>query len=138
MEIVDKGAATPGVIVGLCSDQYPLDIHPGWTTESISFHSGDGTLFRGRPRGQPFGPACDVGDRIGCGIRGSPANSMVNVFFTKNGKEIGNSLIVCPIPPGGFFPAIGLQRPGDEVSFKHGAKFSPEEDMMLVDGSEVR
>ena len=83
---------------------------------------GEGALYKGRPRGQPFGPLCDVGDKVGCGIRLAPSQdqkfsgnfspevpaSKVVVFFTKNGKEIGSAQIV-PLPPGGFFPAISLQ-----------------------------
>ncbi|CAM6053563.1 unnamed protein product [Sphagnum tenellum] len=140
VEILEKGASVPNIIVGLCSERYPLDIHPGWTSESVGFHTGDGSLYRGRPRGQPFGPACDVGDRIGCGVRPTASaaadGQKVNVFFTRNGKEIGSSSLCVVVPAGGFFPAVGLQHPGEEVAFRHGVRWSPEEDMMLVDGGE--
>ena len=36
--------------------RYPLDLLPGWTAESVGYHTGDGKLYKGRPRGQPFGP----------------------------------------------------------------------------------
>ena len=61
-----------------------------------------------------------IGDRVGCGVKfdaiaknSGLAASMVPVFFTKNGKEIGTQLI--PSPPGGLYPAIGLQREPEEV-----------------------
>ena len=90
----------------------------------MAYHVGEGALYKGRPRGQPFGPLCDVGDKIGCGIRLAPSDhkfataalggnlaefssSKVVVFFTKNGKEIGSQVV--PLPPGGFFPAVSLQ-----------------------------
>ena len=58
--------------------------------------AGDGKLYKGRPRGQPFASRCQAGDRIGCGVKfeavaknpGLQA-SMVPVFFTRNGKEVG-------------------------------------------------
>ena len=94
---------------------------PGWSFESVAYHVGEGALYKGRPRGQPFGPLCDVGDKIGCGIRVAPSQdekfvgnflpelavSKIIVFFTKNGKEIGSQIV--PLPPGGFFPAVSLQ-----------------------------
>ena len=44
--------------------RYPLDLLPGWTAESVGYHTGDGKLYKGRPRGQPFGPRCEAGDRV--------------------------------------------------------------------------
>ena len=49
--------------------RYPLDLLPGWTAESVGYHTGDGKLYKGRPRGQPFGPRCEAGDRVGCGVK---------------------------------------------------------------------
>jgi hypothetical protein len=131
--------------VGLCSKNYPLDILPGWTSESVGYSAGDGSVFRGRPRGQLFGKSAEVGDKIGCGIRPAPglsgkagaeAAAIVSVFFTHNGREVsgGPPLVVC-LPHGGFFPAIGLQNPGEEVVFWQSARWSPD-DLMLVDGTE--
>ena len=129
-----------GPVVGLCSHRYPLDLLPGWTAESVGFHTGDGKLYKGRPRGQPFGPRCQPGDRIGCGVKfeavakGLQA-SMVPVFFTRNGKEVGTQLIPCP--PGGLFPAVGLQREGEEVRLAMELRWTPEEDIaMSVDCGE--
>ena len=106
--------------------RHPHDARLGWSFESLAYHVGEGALYKGRPRAQPFGPLCDVGDKIGCGIRlgstdhkfmtvsfGGEGNlpefksSKVVVFFTKNGKEIGTQVVT--LPPGGFFPAVSLQ-----------------------------
>lgn len=140
VEILDKGSSgVPGLILGVCSLRFPLDVPPGWASESVGFNTSDGTIFRGRPRGQASLSGCEVGDRIGCGWRPAvsvtPSLPMANVYFTRNGKEVVavKSFI---IPPGGFFPAICLQNPGDEVAFRHGLTWSPEEDMMVVDGGE--
>jgi len=129
-----------GPVVGLCSHRYPLDLLPGWTAESVGYHCGDGKLYKGRPRGQPFGPRCQAGDRIGCGVKfeavakGLQA-SMVPVFFTRNGKEVGTQLIPCP--PGGLFPAVGLSREPEEVRVNMDLRWAPEEDIaMSVDCGE--
>merc|ERR1719507_2832206 len=59
-----------GITVGICSHSHPVDVIPGWAPESLAFRAGDGTIFKGRPWGQAgFGPRCDVGDKIGIGIR---------------------------------------------------------------------
>jgi len=127
-----EGEVGGGVVVGLCSHRYPLDLLPGWTAESVGYHTGDGKLYKGRPRGCPFGPRCQVGDRVGCGVKFDAAakNSglaagMVPVFFTRNGKELGTQLIPCP--PGGLFPALGLQRAPEEVRVSLGLRWAPEE-----------
>ena len=57
------------------------------------------------------------------------SSGMMPVFFTKNGKEIGTQLI--PSPPGGLFPAIGLQREPQEVSLPVEGRWSPEEDIAM-------
>lgn len=46
-------------------------------------------LYNGNPVGQQFGPKCNRGDRIGCGIYAQTFDAaLVTVFFTKNGKEV--------------------------------------------------
>lgn len=46
-------------------------------------------LYNGNPVGQQFGPKCNRGDRIGCGIYADTFNAgLTTVFFTKNGKEV--------------------------------------------------
>ena len=113
-----------------------MDLLPGWTGESVGYHTADGKLYKGRPRGQPFGPKCQAGDRIGCGVKFDAISknaglsaSMVPVFFTKNGKEIGTQLM--PSPPGGLYPAIGLQREPEEVVLSLECRWSPEEDIAM-------
>lgn len=63
------------------------------------------------------------------------AASLVAVFFTRNGKELGTQLVPCP--PGGLFPAVGLQREGEEVRLNLDQRWAPEEDIaMSVDCGE--
>lgn len=48
-------------------------------------------LYNGNPVGQQFGPKCNRGDRIGCGIYADAFDAgLTTVFFTKNGKEVSS------------------------------------------------
>lgn len=47
---------------------YPKHRRPGWNNGSIAYHGDEGYLFEGSTVGLPFGPPCDKGDIIGCGI----------------------------------------------------------------------
>ena len=47
---------------------YPKHRHPGWNHGSIAYHADDGQIFEGNTVGIPFGPPCDKGDIMGCGI----------------------------------------------------------------------
>ena len=47
---------------------YPKHRHPGWNKGSIGYHADDGKIFIGSGVGDPFGPRCHKGDRMGCGI----------------------------------------------------------------------
>lgn len=125
------------ITVGLCARNYPLDIQPGWTSESIAMCVGDGLLYRGRPRGTLYGPRCYPGDRIGCGIRRSNQvpNNFVHVYFTVNGKE-SVPAVGFQLPPGGLHPVVGLQNAGEQVQLHWVTGVSPEEDVMLVDGGD--
>ena len=91
---------------------------------------------------------------LGCGIRfpsgmkhssavsGSASDGapvLVQVFFTRNGKEIpsdGHNMVIT-LPPHGLFPSLSMNQSGEEVSVKlpgSGVRWAPEEDiMMLVD-----
>ena len=51
-------------------------------------------LFKANGRGRAFGPKCNVGDKVGCGVKfdqmreEDAAKQVVPVFFTRNGKEV--------------------------------------------------
>ena len=157
VEILEKGsppphsvsASGPQVLVGLCSKQFPVGTKLGSASESVAFHVGEGSLYRGRPRGQIFGSVCEVGDKICCGIRpmtSTSASPLVNVTFMRNGQDIGQ--VSCAVPPGGFFPAVGLERGAEDVavvflepncadpSWPTMPIFGAEDSTMLVDSSE--
>jgi len=52
----------------LLKQDYPKHRHPGWNKGSIGYHADDGKIFIGSGVGDPFGPRCHKGDRMGCGI----------------------------------------------------------------------
>ncbi|KAH9366480.1 hypothetical protein HPB48_015274 [Haemaphysalis longicornis] len=47
---------------------YPRHRHPGWNEGSIAYHADDGKVFVGNEVGSKFGPKCQKGDIMGCGI----------------------------------------------------------------------
>ncbi|KAG9353476.1 hypothetical protein JZ751_018078 [Albula glossodonta] len=134
--IMDTGVR--GMIaVGLVPQYYKLDHQPGWLPHSIAYHADDGKLYNGNTVGQQFGPKCNRGDRIGCGIYlDSFEAGLTTVFFTKNGKEVGS--VVVPASPDGLFPAIGMHSLGEEVRLDLQAEWGVDEDdsVMMVDSHE--
>ena len=67
IEIVEEGSLG-ALAIGLGKTTYPLHRHPGWNPGGVGYHADDGKLFKGRGQGDPFGPQCTAGDRMGCGI----------------------------------------------------------------------
>ena len=68
VEIVEEGSLG-AVAIGLGKTTYPLHRHPGWNPGGVGYHADDGKLFKGRGQGDPFGPKCTAGDRMGCGVQ---------------------------------------------------------------------
>ena len=59
-------------------------------------------LFKSNSHGRAFGPTCNSGDKVGCGINFSeainddPQRRMVPVVFTRNGSEVPSFLQSLP------------------------------------------
>lgn len=141
IEIVDTGMIA-AIGIGLVPYKYPMDSQPGWRVFSVGYHADDGHLFKGSGFGRPFGPKCNIGDRMGCGIkfkrnedeRPQPEQA-VQVFFTRNGQEVGT--VTVPYPPGGLYPAVGMHSEGEEVRLNLDAEWQYEELVhMAVDSGE--
>ncbi|CAL8401505.1 unnamed protein product [Arctogadus glacialis] len=134
--IIDTGVR--GMIaVGLVPQNYKLDHQPGWLPQSVAYHADDGKLYNGNTVGQQFGPKCNRGDRIGCGIFIDPlSDGKITVFFTKNGKEVGK--VEVGRPPEGLYPALGMHSLGEEVQLDLHAEWRREDEdgMMIVDSHE--
>jgi hypothetical protein len=58
------------------------------------------------------------GDRIGCGIDfdNDHHSDYIHVFFTKNGKQLGDR-IKCTMPPFKMCPMVGMGEKGQRVRF---------------------
>lgn len=126
IQIVDKGRDT-AIGLGLGHYQYPLDRMPGWNNNSIGYHADDGRLFHQNGFGKAFGPLCTTGDRMGCGIDFDTdvGYEYVNVFFTKNGKQVGSHTKV-KRPIYGFYPLIGLHSPNEKIQYLGHSRVLPD------------
>lgn len=121
VEIIESGNDCR-VGVGAACAEYPLNMQPGWCKDSVAYHGDDGRLFHQADFGIPFASTWKQRDVIGLGIR--PASGLnlvqnsVQVYFTKNGIELGH--MTASIPPGGFFPIIGMHSVGVKVKISLG------------------
>ncbi|XP_064477184.1 SPRY domain-containing protein 3-like isoform X2 [Ornithodoros turicata] len=67
IEILDPGENCY-IAIGVATRNYPQHRHPGWNEGSVAYHADDGKIFEGSGVGSPFGPRCEKGDVMGCGI----------------------------------------------------------------------
>ena len=116
-KIISRGAECE-IGIGVGEADYPLDRMPGWNQNGVGYHADDGHLYYQRGYGRAFGPLCTVGDRMGCGIDFASEDSMGNikVFFTKNGKQVGD-LVRIKKPPTGLYPLVGMCSKGEQVQY---------------------
>lgn len=116
-EIISGGTECE-IGIGVGESDYPLDRMPGWNQNGIGYHADNGKLYNQRGRGEEFGPTCTAGDRMGCGVDFGSEESTdhVNVFFTKNGEQVGD-LVRMKKPPNGLYPLIGLCSDGGQVQY---------------------
>ncbi len=118
VEILDPGMKCT-ITVGVAAADYPLSAQPGWSNNSVAYHGDDGRLFLACPVGSCFGPTWRKYDVIGVGVRTAPASdsgkpgSDVQVYFTRNGEELGQTTITVPVS--GLFPIVGLQGAREKV-----------------------
>ncbi|XP_064384494.1 SPRY domain-containing protein 3-like [Halichondria panicea] len=116
-EIVCKGSKC-AIGVGVGDLSYPLERMPGWNRNGIGYHADDGRLFHENGYGKGFGPTCTEGDRMGCGVdyNADVGDGYVDVFFTKNGKRVGDSMRM-KRPVYGLYPLIGLHSQNEVVRY---------------------
>ena len=116
IEVLDLGDDS-ALSIGAASIEHSFVKQPGWCAYSIGFHGDDGCLFNASGTGYSFGPPWNVGDIIGLGIRPYEEDvypgTEVQVFFTRNGIEIGHATVL--VPEGGFFPTIGFHSKNETV-----------------------
>ena len=118
IEILDPGAKCT-IAIGIASADYPLTSQPGWQKNSVAHHGDDGQLFQANGFGSSFGPPWNPYDVIGLGIRSASGSTScdpgteVQVYFTRNGEELGHVTTV--IPTSGFFPTVGLHSSHEKI-----------------------
>ena len=113
--------------IGVGRKGYPLDQMPGFRPLSVGYHSEEGTLHHGSSKGQAFGPVCEIGDVMGCGVdfEGMDDDRIVTVWFSKNG-ELAGAPTRTALPKTGFCPLIGILTPKDAVKYLgHSHKVAP-------------
>ena len=116
-EIISGGKEC-AVGIGVGASDCPLDCMPGWNLNGIGYHANDGKCFHQCGQGMEFGPACTVGDRMGCGVdfRSDDSSGLINVYFTKSGEQVGDVVRIM-IPTGGLYPLIGMCSEGEIVQY---------------------
>ena len=113
-----SGGLWCAVAIGVGSSNYSLNSMPGLDLNGIGYHANNGRVFYQSGQGSDFGPTCTVGDRMGCGVdfRSQDSSGEVNVFFTKNGQQVGD-VVRIKIPKEGFYPVIGLSSEGEQIQY---------------------
>ena len=113
-----SGGMQCAISIGLGGADFPLDHMPGCSLSGIGYHANSGKCFCECGPGKDFSSTCTIGDRMGCGIdfRSQDSSGKVNVFFTKNGQQVGD-VVRIKIPTGGLYPLIGLSSEGEQVHY---------------------
>ena len=123
IEILNPGEKCT-ISIGVAASDYSLNNQPGWKENSVAMHGDDGRLFQNSGTGAAFGPPWKKYDIVGLGIRSKTNSCMpyskVQVYFTRNGEEIGHTTQI--VPPSGLFPTIGMHSPGEKVKVHIGTQ----------------
>ena len=94
------------IAIGFGTERFPLrGQQPGWTKDSLGYHSDDGQFYMGSGMNEgrrPFGPCFGDGDTVGCGV----CIRSRSVFFTLNGEFLGVACTWRRNRP--LFPVIGV------------------------------
>jgi len=118
IEILNPGVKCT-IAIGIASADYSLSSQPGWLENSVAYHGDDGQVFQANGFGSSFGPVWNPFDVIGLGIRSASGNTScdpgteVQVYFTRNGEELGHVTTV--VPTSGFFPTVGLHSSREKI-----------------------
>lgn len=115
--ILDRGREA-SIGIGVGERNYPTGRMPGWNRNSCGYHADDGKLYHENGMGRAFGPTCTNGDRMGCGVDFDTdcGPDHVNIFFTKNGRQVGEPVRMKK-PIYGLYPLIGLHSRGERVHY---------------------
>ncbi|CAB4397197.1 unnamed protein product [Rhizophagus irregularis] len=96
---------TNNIAIGLATKPYSRNRLPGLNLYSVGYHSINGQKFNNDNIGNEYGPDwTKVEDTVGCGYYSDSGE----VFFTKNGKFLGNAFTNIKHI---WFPTIGASSP---------------------------
>jgi hypothetical protein len=107
------------VAIGIGRQGYSLGKMPGNRPLSIAYCSDKGQIYQGSAKGKQFGPVCEAGDRMGCGIdfgRTGKDSTSATIWFSKNG-ELAGPPVKATKPIGGFCPLMGMLNPGGAIEY---------------------
>ncbi|BDA46674.1 Ran-binding protein 10 [Coccomyxa sp. Obi] len=131
-EVTVLDAGSKGLIgVGFADKNFKMGKQPGWEQHSYGYHGDDGKKFHASGQGEDYGPHFSAGDVIGAGIH----IQRQEIFFTKNGKNLGTAFRGLTQLP--LYPTIGLHSPGECIVVNFGASpFAFKLDAMLEEERE--
>ncbi|XP_073288222.1 ran-binding protein M homolog isoform X1 [Primulina huaijiensis] len=113
-EILVKNAGAKGqTAIGFTTPAFKLRRQPGWEANSYGYHGDDGLIYRGRGKGETFGPTFSTGDTVGGGIN----YAKQQFFFTKNGVIVGT---VYKDIKGPVFPTVAVHSQSEEITVNFG------------------
>ncbi|KAJ3321881.1 Rsp5p-dependent ubiquitination, sorting of cargo proteins at the multivesicular body [Boothiomyces sp. JEL0866] len=101
--------------IGFASCPYPPFRLPGYDSNSIGYHSHNGSVYlNNRGDGRSCGPAISIGDTLGIGYRlielpkiGNHILHQTVFYFTHNGIRIGDEHVADGFFPDKIYPTIG-------------------------------
>ena len=99
------------IMIGISEKEFPTNKLLGSSKKSYAYKS-DGKIFNAKTTGEDFGPKFERHDIIGCGL----IMSKKQIFFTLNGRFIGNAFNNVDIEKECLFPSVCLQALSEEVS----------------------
>ena len=139
VEILESGQACE-ISVGLTHSTYSLSRHVGWDWSSLGYHADNGKLYNASGAGKDFGCPCTTGDLMGCGIDydGTTNQGMVQVYFTKNGQRIRESIEIS-IAKGGLYPSLAMNSQGEKVRLilAPTSQSDDDEDVIMIDHNQL-
>ena len=103
-------------MVGISEKDYPQNKALGVTKKSYGYKA-DGKIFTNKNNGDEFGPKFERHDIVGCGI----IMSRKQIFFTFNGRFLGNAFSNVDIEKDNLYASICLQTINEEIAANFGA-----------------